>query len=192
MSAAERKEPSDCFGPTGGLDLACDCSQSKRRRDMSKRKEVERRIVAFVEEKGEAIVDEVAAAVGVTASTARKYLAGLADAGELKRTEGGRERGRKRPDRFSVASGKRGEKEPNGTPSTPVPKARLGPGQLDGLVLAYMREHREDAPHTPSRIGKGIGRSSGAVANCLRRLGDSDRAVLAKKKPRAYNLPKGE
>lgn len=57
-----------------------------------KRNEIERRIVAFVKEKGEAIVDEVAAAVGVT--PARKYLAGLVDAGELKRTEGGRDRGR--------------------------------------------------------------------------------------------------
>ncbi len=157
-----------------------------------KRKDVERRIVAFVKEKGEAIVDEVAAAVGLTRSTARKYLAGLVDVGEVKRTEGGRDRGRKRPDRFSVVNGKRGGKEPKGTPSTPAPKDRLGPGELDGLVLAYIREHGEDAPHTSSRIAKGIGRSSGAVANCLRRLADSDRAVLANEKPRAYNLPEGE
>jgi hypothetical protein len=157
-----------------------------------KRKEVEQRIVAFVKEKRGTIVDEVATAVGVTRSTARKYLAGLVDAGELKRTEGGRDRGRKRPDRFSVVDGKGGEKEPKGTPSTSAPKARLGPGELDGLVLADMREHRDEAPHTPSRIGKRIGRSSGAIANCLRRLADSDRAVLKSKKPHAYDLPEGE
>ena len=157
-----------------------------------KRKELERRIVAFVKEKGEAIVDEVAAAVGVTGSTARKYLAVLVDAGELKRTEGGRDRGRKRPDRFSVVNGKRDEPEPKAPASTPEAKERLGPGQLDSLVLADMREHRDEAPHTPSRIGKRIGRSSGAIANCLRRLADGDRAVLKSKKPRAYDLPEGE
>lgn len=89
-------------------------------------------------------------------------------------------------------NGKRGEVEPRGTPSTPATKDRLGPVELDGLVLADMREHRDNAPHTSSRIGKRIGRSSGAVANCLRRLADSDRAVLASEKPRAYDLPEGE
>jgi DNA-binding Lrp family transcriptional regulator len=157
------------------------------------RKQIKQRVVAFVEEKGEATADEVAAAVGVTRSTARKYLAGLVDAGEIKRTEGGRERGRKRPDRFSPVNGKSGEEEPEETPSSAPPKMdRLGPGELDGLVLEFMREHRDGAPHTASRIGKGIGRSSGAVANCLGRLADSGRAVLAKKKPRAYDLPEGE
>lgn len=157
-----------------------------------KRKEIEGQIVAFVKEKGEAIVDEVAAAVGVTRSTARKYLAGLVDAGEVKRTDGGRDRGRKRPDRFSVVNGKRGKREPKTASLTSAPKVRLGPGELDGLVLTDMREHRDDAPHSPSRIGKRIGRSSGAVANCLRRLAESDRAVLANEKPRAYDLPESE
>jgi hypothetical protein len=156
------------------------------------RKQIERRVVAFVEEKGETIVDEVAAGVGVTRSTARKYLAGLVDAGEIKRIEGGRERGRKRPDRFSVAPQERGEEETKQTSSAPAERSRLGPGELDGLVLGYMREHRDDAPHTASRIGKGIGRSSGAVANCLGRLADSDRAVLTNEKPRAYDLAEGE
>lgn len=42
---------------------------------MSDRQEQsEQRIVAFVGEKGETIVDEVAEAVGVARSTARKYL----------------------------------------------------------------------------------------------------------------------
>lgn len=157
-----------------------------------KQEEVEWRVVAFVKKKKEAIVDEVAAALGVTRSTARKYLAALVDAGELERAEGGRDRGRKRPDRFSVAKSKRSGKKSNGTPSRPVTKDRLAPGALDGLVLAYMREHRDDAPHTSSGIGKGIGRSSGAVANCLRRLGDGDHVVLATEKPRTYSLLEGE
>jgi hypothetical protein len=44
---------------------------------------------------------------------------------------------------------------------------RLRPGELDDLVLAYMRKRKDDGPLTASVVGKGIERSSGAVANCL-------------------------
>ncbi len=67
-------------------------------------------------------------------------------------------------------------------------KTRLRPGELDGLVLAYMRKHEEDLPLTASAIGKGIGRSSGAVANCLARLAKAKLARRAKRKPVAYDL----
>jgi len=63
---------------------------------------------------------------------------------------------------------------------------RLRPGELDGLVLAYMRKHRDDAPFTASAIGKSIGRSTGAVANCLARLAKERKVRQAKRKPRAY------
>ena len=63
---------------------------------------------------------------------------------------------------------------------------RLHLGELDGLVLAYMRKHPDDAPLTASAIGKGIGRSSGAVANCLARLAKEQKVHQAKRKPRAY------
>lgn len=49
-------------------------------------------------------------------------------------------------------------------------KKRLRPGELDGLVLAYMRKHKDDGPLTASAVGKGLGRSTGAAANCLARL----------------------
>lgn len=42
----------------------------------------------------------------------------------------------------------------------PAPK-RLRPGELDGLVLAYLAEHKGDGPLTATAIGKGIGRSPG-------------------------------
>lgn len=51
----------------------------------------------------------------------------------------------------------------------PAPK-RLRPGELDGLVLTYMRKHKGNGPLTATAIGKGISRSAGAVANCLARL----------------------
>ena len=46
---------------------------------------------------------------------------------------------------------------------------RLRPGELDGLVLTYMRRHEDEGPLSASAIVKGLGRSSGAVANCLTR-----------------------
>lgn len=68
---------------------------------------------------------------------------------------------------------------------------RLRPGELDGLVLGYMRKHKKELPLTVTAIGKGIGRSSGAVANCLARLTKRKEARQAKRKPRSYDLPKG-
>jgi hypothetical protein len=65
---------------------------------------------------------------------------------------------------------------------------RLRPGELDGLVLAYLAEHRDDGPLTTTAIGKGIGRSAGAVANCVARLAKDKRVRQAKKRPRGYVL----
>ena len=49
-----------------------------------------------------------------------------------------------------------------------------------------MRMHRDDGPLTASAIGKGIGRSSGAIANCLARLAKEKKVRQAKRKPRGY------
>ncbi len=67
-------------------------------------------------------------------------------------------------------------------------KKRLRPGELDGLVLSYLCKHREEWPLTATAVGKGIGRSPGAVANCLKRLAKTKKVRLAKKAPRAYLL----
>ena len=69
---------------------------------------------------------------------------------------------------------------------TAAKSKRLRPGELDALVLAYMGEHEAEGPLTASAIAKGIGRSSGAVANCLRRLTKAKKVGQAKKTPRAY------
>ena len=63
---------------------------------------------------------------------------------------------------------------------------RLRPGELDDLVLAYMGTHEADGPLTASAIAKGIDRSSGAVANCLRRLSKAKKVRRAKQGPCAY------
>jgi DNA-binding IscR family transcriptional regulator len=69
---------------------------------------------------------------------------------------------------------------------SPAKPKRLRPGELDGLVLAYMGKHAEDGPLSASAIAKGIGRSSGAVANCLARLAKQKTVRQAKGRPRAY------
>lgn len=64
---------------------------------------------------------------------------------------------------------------------------RLRPGQLDGLVLAYLREHEADGPLTATSVAKGLGgRSAGAVSNCLGRLAKERKVKQARRKPRAY------
>ena len=67
-----------------------------------------------------------------------------------------------------------------------VPRRRLRPGELNGLVLSYMHKHTDDGPLSASAIGKGIGRSSGAVANCLARLAKEKQVRQVKRRPRAY------
>jgi hypothetical protein len=63
---------------------------------------------------------------------------------------------------------------------------RLRPGELDSLVLSYLAAHKGDGPLTATAIGKGIGRSAGAVANCLARLAKEKKVRQAKRKPRGY------
>lgn len=66
---------------------------------------------------------------------------------------------------------------------------RLRPGQLDCLVLDYLKAHRKEGPLTATSIAKGLGgRSAGAVANCLTRLAEEGKVRQAKRTPRAYTL----
>jgi hypothetical protein len=67
-------------------------------------------------------------------------------------------------------------------------KARLRPGQLDGLVLGYMKKHKGELPVTSTKVARGIKRSSGAVGNCLERLEKQEKVRLTDKKPRRYDL----
>lgn len=65
---------------------------------------------------------------------------------------------------------------------------RLRPGQLNGLVLTYMKKHKAELPLSPTAVAHGIERSSGAVGNCLGRLEKERKVRLATKKPREYDL----
>jgi len=154
---------------------------------MSEKKPVDQQIVDFLKEKGTGTVDEIAAAVKIGRTSAPKYLAGLTVDKTVERESGGREGRRKLPDVFSLPGKKRAGKSTKAAPAKPK-NGRLGPGELDGLVLGYMRKHKKASPHTPSAISKAIKRSSGAVANCLGRQEKQKKVRLVKPKPREYEL----
>jgi biotin operon repressor len=103
---------------------------------------------------------EIAAATGLGRSTVVKTLAALERAGMAGRTPGGREGGRRLPDRWSIGSS---DEASQGGPST----GRLRPGQLDALVLDFIDTHVNDAPAGATAVAKALGRSAGAVGNCL-------------------------
>ena len=107
----------------------------------------------------------------------------------MKRTPGGREGKRKLSDRYSLAG------EEQGAAARPEPPARgsgerLRPGQLDGLVLGFLREHAADGPLSPSAVGKGLARSSGATANSLKRLAEAGQVREVSERPRRYEPPR--
>ena len=145
----------------------------------------EQKVLAAADVAEGATVDQVAADAGIGRTSARKYLSALEQAGTLKRVSGGRDGRRRLPDRYlaqknarrSAETKERGRKDQ---------VERLRPGGLDELVLGYMQEHDQDAPFSPSAVAKGLGRSSGAVANCLQRLASAEKAELVSAKPRRY------
>jgi FaeA-like protein len=154
---------------------------------MNAKRSTEQEILDFLKEKGSGTVDDICAALKISRTSARKYLAGLTVDKKVKRESGGRKGRRKLPDVFSLPGTKRAGRSAKSAPKGSA-NGRLGPGELDKLVLAYMRRHRKSAPHSASAIAKAIERSSGAVANCLGRLEKQSKVRLARPKPRAYEL----
>jgi hypothetical protein len=62
----------------------------------------------------------------------------------------------------------------------------LRPGQLDALVLDYIDSQGTDAVGA-SAVAKALGRSAGAVGNCLTRLAAVGRVRQVSDKPRRYS-----
>lgn len=153
---------------------------------MKEKQPVDQQIIDFLKEKGTATVDDICEALKISRTSARKYLAGLTVDKKVHREEGGREGRRELPDVFSLPgrkqAGKQAKRDSGGSAGD-----RLRPGELDKHVLGYMPRHKQEAPHSPSAIAKGIARSSGAVANCLARM-DGEQVRLAQAKPRRYGL----
>jgi hypothetical protein len=131
----------------------------------------------------QATAADVASAAGLGRSTASKVLARLASTGEVRRTEGGRDSARRLPDRFALASA-----EPATEAAKPKAAEKLKPGQLDGLVLTFLKENADSSPHGPSAVAKALGRSGGAIQNCLVRLARAKQVREVSERPRRYNL----
>ena len=140
----------------------------------------------------DATAAEVAVAAGVGRSTASKVLARLASTGEARRTEGGRDGARRLPDRFSLVSAEPAAKTAKTKAAANTkPKAageHLKPGQLDGLVLAFLKKNADSGPHGPTTVARALERSSGAVGNCLVRLTKAKQVRQDSDKPRRYSL----
>jgi DNA-binding IclR family transcriptional regulator len=136
-------------------------------------------IVAVLEAKRDATVSDIAAAAGLGRSTVGKVLARLERAGRVHRSPGRHEGGRRLPDRWATGAPKR--------PARGRARGkRLRPRELDGLVLDYLAKHAQSDPLSPAAIASGLGRSAGAVGNCLTRLTGAGRVRQVSKQPRRY------
>ena len=152
----------------------------------------EEAVTKALKAKPDATAAEVAAAANLGRSTASKALARLTSAGRVRRTEGGRDGGRRLPDRFALASAKsagKAAKLPLAKDAKPkAAEERLKPGQLDGLVLAFLKKNTDSGPHGPTAVAKALNRSSGAVGNCLVRLTRERQVREISERPRRYSL----
>ncbi len=54
-------------------------------------------------------------------------------------------------------------------------------------MIAYAKQHTDTAPHGPAAVAKAIERSSGAVANCMKRLAEKDQLRQISDKPVRYD-----
>lgn len=136
------------------------------------------RVLAAVADRPGAPAADLAGATGLGRSTVTKTLATLEQTGQVTRTHGGRDNGRRQSDQWSPpADADRRTAAENG--------GKLGTGQLRSLVLDYL-QNRPGQEHSPTAIGKALGRSSGAVGNALTKLAAGGTVTETSAKPRRY------
>ena len=156
----------------------------------------------------EVSVAELAESTGLGQSTVAKMLAMFEANGTATRTPGGRDGGRRLPDRWSpvttantatavakgAADASTADEHEDGGPeatSHSAARERLGKGGLGDLVLAHLAASPNE-DHGPVAVAKALGgRSTGAVGNALQRLSDSGHAVLTSASPRRYRFAEG-
>lgn len=143
----------------------------------SSKRSTEQTVMDALASQPDVTANEIAAAAKASRSTVGKTLARLERARKVRRAPGGREGRRRLPDRWSLVA----KPEPSRARST---GGRLRPGELDNLVLDYL--HKHGGPLGPTAVARGLGRSSGAVANCLARLAAAGRLREVSAHPRRY------
>jgi DNA-binding MarR family transcriptional regulator len=134
-------------------------------------------VLAALEQRPDTTTAELAAAAGLGRSTAGKALAALERDGRVRRTLGGHDGGRQRPDRWTTSPPADADQLPD--------TSRLREGQLRALVLEHLQQHPE-VEHGPTAIAKALGRSAGAVSNALDRLAADGTVVQTNLKPRRF------
>jgi hypothetical protein len=158
-------------------------------------------LVAAVTADPGATAAEVAGALGIGQSTAKKRLAALEAAGQVRRDPGGRVDGVRAPDRWhpldtdgAATSEPDAHSEAGGDPEPAEVTAaasggsgRLGRGALAAMVRDYL-EARPKESFGPAALGKALGRSQGAVSNALAAMAERGEAVLVADKPRRYRI----
>jgi DNA-binding IclR family transcriptional regulator len=138
-------------------------------------------VIKVLESKDAHTAAEIAEAAGLGRSTVGKALARLAEDRLVRRSAGGRDGARRLPDRWSLTKRKQARRKDG---------ERLRAGQLDGLVLEYLKAHEADGPLSPTAVAKALGRSSGAVGNCLARLATAGTVHQISQHPRRYQSAK--
>jgi DNA-binding transcriptional ArsR family regulator len=136
-------------------------------------------VIRALESKDDRTAAEIADVAGLGHSTVGKTLKRLEQSGLVRRKAGRREGARRLPDRWSLAKRKHARR------STKAAE-KLRPGQLDALVLDYLKAHKAEAPLGPTAVAKALGRSSGAVGNCLARLAAAGQVRQVSEHPRRY------
>ena len=127
---------------------------------------------------------DLADALGLGQSTAAKHLAALEAAGTARREPGGREAGRRVPDRWSATA----PATPAGSSAGSSSGERLSRGALGAMVRDYLAA-RPGEDLGPTQVAKGLGgKSSGAVGNALARLEAAGEARLVSSSPRRYRI----
>jgi hypothetical protein len=111
-------------------------------------------------------------------STVGKALVALERRGVVRSQPGGRDGRRPVPHRWSAG-------QTDGTSSSTSVTQRLRPGQLDRLVVDYLSS--QVAAVGATVVAKALGRSAGAVGNCLTRLAAAGRVRKVSDKPRRYS-----
>lgn len=137
-------------------------------------------VLAAVTARPEVTAADLAVAAGLGRSTVTKTLASLERAGQVTRKPGGRDSGRKQPDHWSMPTA-----EVHGDAVEVPTDGKLGKGELRSLVLDYVRDRPSEA-HSPTVIGKALGRSSGAVGNALTKLAADGMVTETSTAPRRY------
>lgn len=146
---------------------------------------------------------ELADALGLGQSTVAKHLAALETAGTARREPGGRDGGRRLPDRWTAtapdvedpapdtaaeAAADAADPMANKPDGRPSAAERLARGALGTLVREYLAA-RPGEDFGPTQVAKGLGaKSSGAVSNALARLEAAGEARLVSTSPRRYRI----